>query len=218
VASLNSPALRRRLDALTDAVRERIERRQRMREYAAAAATLRAALTAAGIDPAQNSGLREFGYAERVVAEWPDTPELQRSDAAFIAQDPKLAGRQSLAVKVAERVGRFAGQPPLTGGQACRPSTGTPGRSPPAWGKLRTRNDGAAAALYPLSAPGGGEGWGEVGDSRTLADTHLTLPSLRDGPLPLRPEGRRGDLWPPSDRSGITHGMRRLGAGLCRSD
>jgi hypothetical protein len=113
VASLNSPALRRRLDALTDAVRERIERRQRMREYAAAAATLRAALTAAGIDPVQNSGLREFGYAERVVAEWPDTPELQRSDAAFIAQDPKLAGRQSLAVKVAERVGRFAGQPPL---------------------------------------------------------------------------------------------------------
>src|SRR5437763_3353419 len=112
VASLNSPALRRRLDALTDAVRERIERRQRMCEYAAAAATLRAALTAAGIDPAQNSGLREFGYAERVVAEWPDTPELQRSDAAFIAQDPKLAGRQSLAVKVAERVGRFAGQPP----------------------------------------------------------------------------------------------------------
>src|SRR2546423_14870026 len=84
-----------------------------------------------------------------------------------------------------------------TGGQTCRPSTGTPGRSPPAWGKLRTRNDGAATALYPLSAPGGGEGWGEVGDSRTLADTHLTLPSLRDGPLPLRPEGRRGDLWPP---------------------
>jgi hypothetical protein len=43
-----------------------------------------------------------------------------------------------------------------------------------------------------LSAPGGGEGWGEVGDSRALADAHLTLPSLRDGALPLRPEGQRG--------------------------
>src|SRR5438270_10246880 len=112
VASLNSPAPRRRLDALTDAVRERIERRQRMREYAAAAASLRAALTAAGIDPAQNHGLRAFGYAERVVAEWPDTPELQRSDAAFIAQDPKIAGRRNLAAEAAERAIRFAGQPP----------------------------------------------------------------------------------------------------------
>src|SRR5260370_39504475 len=46
--------------------------------------------------------------------------------------------------------------------------------------------------LHSLSAPGGGEGWGEVGDSRAVAETHLTLPSLRDGPLPLPPEGRRG--------------------------
>src|SRR5947207_2197264 len=45
---------------------------------------------------------------------------------------------------------------------------------------------------YSLSAPGGGEGRGEVGDSRALADTHLTLPRLGRGPLPLPPEGRRG--------------------------
>src|SRR5205823_11419851 len=47
------------------------------------------------------------------------------------------------------------------------------------------------AAMVSLSAPGGGEGRGEVGDSRALADTHLTLPALRAGSLPLRPEGRR---------------------------
>jgi glycosyltransferase involved in cell wall biosynthesis len=51
------------------------------------------------------------------------------------------------------------------------------------------------SAGYSLSAPGGGEGWVEVGDSRALAGctAHLTLPSLRDGPLPLHPEGRRGE-------------------------
>ena len=44
-----------------------------------------------------------------------------------------------------------------------------------------------------LSAPGGGEGWGEVGDLGTVIDAaHLTLPRLRRGPLPLPPEGRRG--------------------------
>src|SRR6266478_7270887 len=46
---------------------------------------------------------------------------------------------------------------------------------------------------FSLSAPGGGEGWGEVGDSRAVAGTHLTLPRLRRGPLPLPPEGRRGE-------------------------
>src|SRR6202022_2124055 len=43
-----------------------------------------------------------------------------------------------------------------------------------------------------LSAPGGGEGRGEVGDSRAPALARLTLPSLCDGSLPLPPEGRRG--------------------------
>jgi S-adenosylmethionine:tRNA ribosyltransferase-isomerase len=43
-------------------------------------------------------------------------------------------------------------------------------------------------------SPIGGEGRGEGADSRTLANTHLTLRSLRDGPLPLPREGRRGKL------------------------
>src|SRR5712691_13244219 len=53
-------------------------------------------------------------------------------------------------------------------------------------------NAGAVSPLHSLSAPGGGEGWGEVGDSRAMADAHLTLPRLWRGPLPLPPEGRRG--------------------------
>src|SRR5207248_3968458 len=43
-----------------------------------------------------------------------------------------------------------------------------------------------------LSAPGGGEGRGEVGIPERSPITHLTLSRLRRGPLPLPPEGRRG--------------------------
>ena len=44
-----------------------------------------------------------------------------------------------------------------------------------------------------LSALGGGEGRGEVGDSRAPAKAHLTLPVANaPGPLPLPPKGRRG--------------------------
>jgi len=47
-----------------------------------------------------------------------------------------------------------------------------------------------------LSALGGGEGRGEVGDSPVIPSrgrTHLTLPAANaTGPLPLPPKGRRG--------------------------
>src|SRR5205823_3518216 len=47
----------------------------------------------------------------------------------------------------------------------------------------------SVAPRIPLSALGGGEGWGEVGDSRALADTHLTCPFAARWPLPPPPEG-----------------------------
>jgi very-short-patch-repair endonuclease len=44
-----------------------------------------------------------------------------------------------------------------------------------------------------LSAPGGGEGRGEVGDSRAPAGAHLTLPVAdATGPLPLPLKGGEG--------------------------
>src|SRR5215207_4615935 len=68
---------------------------------------------------------------------------------------------------------------------------------------------------YSLSAPGGGEGWGEVGDSRAPADTHLTLPALRAGPRPLPPEGRRGEFCQvqPSRIQAAALGAAQLGGG-----
>ena len=38
----------------------------------------------------------------------------------------------------------------------------------------------------------GGRGKGEGAREPVCGATHLTLPSLRAGPLPLPPEGRRG--------------------------
>ena len=42
---------------------------------------------------------------------------------------------------------------------------------------------------------GGGEGRGEMGDTRGTAGTHLTLPRHWRGPLPLPLEGRRGEAF-----------------------
>jgi len=57
------------------------------------------------------------------------------------------------------------------------------------------------APLISLSAPGGGEGRGEVGDSRAPAGAHLTLPIANAmGPLPLPPMGGEGDCAAGGDR------------------
>src|SRR3954463_8042042 len=61
--------------------------------------------------------------------------------------------------------------------------------------KLHIRSIAGGASrrrLLPLRPRGRRGSGGGGGDSRAVADTHLTLPALRAGPLPLPPEGRRG--------------------------
>ena len=112
MASLHSASLRRRLDALTETVRRTVEYREELREKAKAWATIRAALAEANIDPAAIGAVRAVDYAERELARRGENPELQRADAAFVAEDTQLASRESLTDKWARRAPDFAGQPP----------------------------------------------------------------------------------------------------------
>lgn len=104
--------LARRLDAVTRAARDKVRHRESVRENAAALASIGAALAAAGIDPAGNAGLRYFAGADRALAALGDSEALRRADAAFIAQEPILMARQSLAAQAAERAAGLAGRPP----------------------------------------------------------------------------------------------------------
>src|SRR5258708_2327393 len=112
MASLHSASLRRRLSALTEATRRAVGYREELREKAQACATIRAALAEASIDAAGISALRGLDYAERELARRGENPELQRADAAFAAQDPQLASRESYTTKTARRAPEFVGQPP----------------------------------------------------------------------------------------------------------
>ena len=113
--------------------------------------------------------------------------------------DPGLRGPQEIL-----RTGQFV-VPAKTGTRAVRGISGTifceslSAQFPAADIYLPSPRRGAQRPLpVSLSAPRGGEGRGEVGEARALADAHLTLP-LR-GPLPLPPEGRRGGSRNPGDR------------------
>jgi hypothetical protein len=125
----------RRLAALTAMARREVRHRESLRDKATAAAAIRAVLAACGIDGGQAPGVRYFADAERQLVRLGDTAEMRRADAEFIALDPELAGRKSLAAQAAERAPRFAGQPPPD-----------PGAAPFDW------YAGALAAADPASA------------------------------------------------------------------
>jgi hypothetical protein len=104
----------RRLARVTEATRERVWRRQDVREKAQALAVIRAALARAGIDPAQCSGIRYFAGADAALARLDDSPERQLADAEFIIADRVLSGRARLTETAAQRSTRFsADDPPL---------------------------------------------------------------------------------------------------------
>src|SRR5260370_30683675 len=107
--SLRRGQVARRLAVLTAATRDTVRRRARARRNAAALASIGAALADSGIDPAQNSAMRYFRGADRELLRIGDSAALQRADAAFAAQDPQLAARESLAAEAAARSPRFAG-------------------------------------------------------------------------------------------------------------
>ena len=102
----------RRLAVLTAAARRKVSERENLRENATAAASIRAALAGAKIDPAQISCLRTIADTEPRLARLGDSPELQRADAVFAAGHPRLASRDSFAARAAERAARFAARPP----------------------------------------------------------------------------------------------------------
>jgi hypothetical protein len=112
MGSLHRAALARRLAVLTEAARRKVAERESLRENAKASASIRAALAAADIDSAGISCLRTVADAEARLAGLGDTPELQRSDAAFAVAHPRLEPREGFAARAARQAPRFAGRPP----------------------------------------------------------------------------------------------------------
>jgi hypothetical protein len=116
MASLRKAALRRRLAVLTEAARDKVRRRELLRDQAAALVSIRAALAEAKIDPTRIWALRSIDLAERTLSRLGDTPKMRQADGVFIAHDAKLAAREGYAAICARQAPRFAGGPPPDAG------------------------------------------------------------------------------------------------------
>ena len=139
--SLTRGRVARRLRVLTEIARARVRSRDGARENAAALESIREAVTAAGLDPETNDGLRHYRGADRTLASLGDSPRQQQADAAFIAQDAQLAKRENWLAQAAARALEFVGRgPPEPGGS-----------SPYSWylWSLAFRSENALAAAVP---------------------------------------------------------------------
>lgn len=99
---------------LTEAARDKVRRRELLRDQAAALVSIRAALAEAKIDPTRIWALRSI--AERTLSRLGDTPKMRQADGVFIAHDAKLAAREGYAAICARQAPRFAGGPPPDAG------------------------------------------------------------------------------------------------------
>ena len=110
--SLTRGPVARRLRVLTGIARDKVRGRD-----AAALESIREAVTAAGLDPETNDGLRYYKGADRTLARLGDSPEQQQADAAFAAQDPALAKRENWLARAAARALEFIGRGPPEDGR-----------------------------------------------------------------------------------------------------
>ena len=107
-------ARHKRLEAVREHTERAIDWRLHWREQAAACTAIRAALEAAGIDPAGVSCLTLGPDAARMLAERGETPEREAADAAYAAEF--LPARDTMARRAAEREPRWAaGDMPFAG-------------------------------------------------------------------------------------------------------
>ena len=107
---------RARLAALTERSRQKVRRREELRDKAKIAASIRAALTGTDFDPARITVWWTIRDAAAELLRLGDTPVLRAADAAVLAQHPQLASRDDFAAEAERRAARFAGRPPPSPG------------------------------------------------------------------------------------------------------
>jgi hypothetical protein len=107
-----SKTLLRRLAAITAVTRRNVDQRRALRERAEAARIIRRAALSQGIDPLAIRGLAAIAYMPNQLAALGITPQQDQADTEFIARDPVLVSHRGWAERIADRMPRFASEPP----------------------------------------------------------------------------------------------------------
>ncbi|HVH78244.1 MAG TPA: hypothetical protein VM782_02540 [Stellaceae bacterium] len=112
MASPRRKAIHRRLDAIAEITARKVGHRERLRDRARAARTIRLAALRAGIDPARIRDLDNIAYTHDRLTRLGLTLEIARADTEFIAHDRQRVSRSNWAASVARRIPEFFRRPP----------------------------------------------------------------------------------------------------------